>query len=354
MTKRLEDRLLERWPIAKWDGLTVVVGCSGGADSTALVVALASLKSARTTIVVAHYNHRLRGHESDTDAAFVHQLAVDNGCLFVTNDRKIEPAQEERQHAPSDEATLREIRYRFLSQTANRIGARYVAVAHNADDRIETVLHQWCRGTGLAGLCGIKPFRDLDHDLVLARPLIDVWRSEILDYLGEKRQTFRIDSSNLSNAYTRNRIRNQLVPVIDEVIGPSARESISRNADILSEVWDYISQQSDKWLYKDADIQWNSNHHSLFVSIQRRGLIGTSWPVIHQSFVKIWNEKNWPLQGMTQFHWSEVRRFLNALTKEDCQNSDFNKLRLQLPGKIEMYCSDERIVLERRIDESAK
>ena len=161
------------WPTERWSDVGVLVGCSGGADSVALLRALDQLRRADTEVsgflTVAHYNHRLRGAESDNDEAFVRQLSEAHELKFECEcgDGSIR-----------DEATLRKQRLRFLLATAKRIGARYIAVGHTSDDSVETVVHHLLRGTGPSGLAGIAPTRELEGDFVLIRPLLLVRREQ--------------------------------------------------------------------------------------------------------------------------------------------------------------------------------
>src|SRR5205823_11908216 len=122
------------------------------------------------------------------------------------------------------EETARDERYRFLEVTAVAIGCRAIATAHTADDQAETILHHVLRGTGLAGLRGIPRARELASGITLIRPLLDLERSVVLDYLAKIGQDFRDDASNRDEAYTRNRIRHQLLPLLAREYNPHIGE----------------------------------------------------------------------------------------------------------------------------------
>ena len=331
-------KLKNRWPPERWAGMTIVVGCSGGADSVALLRATHALRPANSTLVVAHYNHRLRGLESDEDEKFVASLAQSLQSTFVSNSivDPIEPqasALNVSSTLPRDEASLREIRYQFLLRVAQTNGARYVAVAHTADDSIETVLHNLVRGTGLSGLTGIAAHRDLNQDLVLIRPLIDVWRHEVVGYLKQIQQAFRQDSSNDSCAYTRNRIRHRLLPVIEEEFGADAKTAIHRSSSILAELHQWLQSEAERWLEQVVVLRTPRR-----VELRTTGVLDRDWPLVQHSLAILWQRQSWPLKAMSHGHWSQVRAFFQGLPAK-CTL-------IELPSTIKVSRSDERIVIE--------
>lgn len=338
MLPSLIQKLKNRWPAERWAGLTIVIGCSGGADSVALLRATHELRPANSTLVVAHYNHRLRGLESDEDEQFVAALAQSLQCDFVSNARleKTElqtSASDVASTAPRDEASLREIRYQFLLRIAQTNGARYVAVAHTADDSIETVLHNLVRGTGLSGLTGIAAHRDLNQDLVLIRPLIDVWRREVIDYLEQIQQTYRQDSSNDSFVYTRNRIRHRLLPVLEEEFGADAKTAIYRSSSILAELHQWLQAEAQQWLEQVVVLRTPRR-----VELLATGVLDRDWPLVQHSLAILWQQQSWPLKAMSHTHWSQVRAFFQGLPAKCTM--------IELPSIIKVSRSDERVVIE--------
>ncbi len=300
MNHILIDKLLRRWPVERWTGLTVMVACSGGADSTALARALSHRKPDRTTLILAHFNHRLRGEESDQDERFVEQLADELGCAFTSDSRgesSVRSDEKGDRAIEISEAHLREMRYRFLTERATQFGARYVALAHTADDSVETMLHNLARGSGLAGLSGIPPFRDLGEMCVLIRPLIDVWRGEVLDYLDSLGQCYRTDSSNASLDYTRNVIRHRWLPTMEETMGNDVRSSIHRSASILAELQTFLADEASRWLdeaSRSASTCQQRFELRLTPDITRR------WPVVQAGLAALWRRNGWPLMEMSQ------------------------------------------------------
>ncbi|GJM26062.1 MAG: hypothetical protein DHS20C16_24770 [Phycisphaerae bacterium] len=212
-------------------GVRVVVGVSGGADSTVLLHALCQIcgdENAQYQLHVAHLDHQLRGTESTGDAEFVASLADQMGLPKTIEccDLNIEAASE--RSSPEDLA--RRARLRFFQEVCEAVGATHVALAHHADDQVETVLHRFMRGTGVRGLSGMAPKRRLNRtaDVTLIKPLLGFSRQEILDYAAAEGLEFRDDSSNVSPNHTRNRIRHELLPLLEESFNPQIREAILR------------------------------------------------------------------------------------------------------------------------------
>lgn len=206
------------------EGARVVVALSGGADSVVLMDVLHRLDYC---CIGAHVNFHLRGDESDRDAAFSHQLCMDLGVPFYKTD--LYAAEYAEQEGISIEMAARELRYRWFEQLRKEQGAVAVAVAHHRDDSVETVLLNLIRGTGIRGLTGIKP-----RNGNVVRPLLCCDREGVLEYIEQRGLTFVTDRSNLLNEYRRNKIRLEVLPLL-ESIQPSVRESIARTMDHLGE-----------------------------------------------------------------------------------------------------------------------
>ncbi len=203
----------------------VLVALSGGGDSVAL---LRVLLDAGCFCVAAHCNFHLRGEESNRDEMFVRGLCDRLGVkLYVAHFRTEEYA---RSHGLSIEMAARELRYGWFEQIRMQIGAAVVAVAHHRDDSVETFLLNLIRGTGINGLKGIAP-----KNGNVVRPLLEVSRVDILDYLQRLGQDYVTDSTNMEDAYTRNKLRLNIIPLLSE-INPSISETISETARRLSEV----------------------------------------------------------------------------------------------------------------------
>lgn len=212
-------------------GDDAVVGVSGGADSMALLHLLVGLNEEagwRLRLHVAHLNHRLRGTDSEKDAAFV-QAAADSLSLPCTIDSRDVKAAAERESTGVEEVARRE-RYAFFERVCLQVGSKIVAVGHHADDNAETILHRILRGTGLRGLAGIPRSRSLnpDSDIRLIRPLLGFPRAALRSYLADAGIAFREDRTNASNESMRNRIRNTLLPRIEAEVNPQVRDALTR------------------------------------------------------------------------------------------------------------------------------
>ena len=215
------------------DGLrSVCTALSGGADSVSLLLAMKTLSEEYGfTLSACHLNHGLRGAESDGDQRFCEELCDMLQIPLIT--KKVNITELSDKHE-SVEETARRVRYEFFSETLSGLGENAVlATAHTANDNAETVLINAIRGTGLAGLCGIPPVRGLGEFKVI-RPLLGCTRKDVEEFLAAKGQGFVTDSTNLSEEYTRNKIRHRILPEIAE-INPSVLEVFGRMCGSLRE-----------------------------------------------------------------------------------------------------------------------
>ena len=207
------------------DRRPVLVGLSGGADSVALLSVLVRLGYA---CVALHCDFHLRGEESERDAAFARTFAESLGVPFYQTD--FDTVVYAREHHLSIEMAARALRYVWFEETRERLGAQAIAVAHHRDDSVETVVMNLIRGTGIRGLTGIRP-----RNGFVVRPLLCVSRADIVAWLENQGIRYVTDSTNLSDAYTRNFIRLNVLPLLER-INPSVREAIARSAEHLSAV----------------------------------------------------------------------------------------------------------------------
>lgn len=237
-------------------GERVVVGVSGGPDSLCLLHLLCQLQPEYHLLLhVAHLHHGLRGAAADADAAFVAEIASAWG-LECTVERADVLALAAQPGVALEEAA-RQARYGFLARVARGVGARTIAVAHNADDQSETVLMHWLRGAGLAGLRGMLPVTPLDTlrlvllppeerpdtcGLRLVRPLLDIPRAEIEAYCQEHGLQPRFDRSNLDTTFYRNRLRHELLPLL-ETYNPQVRDILRRSAAVIADDYALLRRQ---------------------------------------------------------------------------------------------------------------
>lgn len=203
----------------------LIVALSGGADSVALLRLLLSLGY---DCVAAHCNFHLRGNESDRDETFVRKLCKE---VYVPLEVvHFQTAVYASENGLSIEMAARELRYGWFEDIRKKNGASYIAVAHHRDDSVETFLLNLSRGTGINGLKGMMPKNGF-----VVRPLLEVGREDILDYLNYLKQDYVTDSTNLENVYTRNKIRLDIIPLFRQ-INPSFNDSLMETASRLADV----------------------------------------------------------------------------------------------------------------------
>lgn len=221
------------------------VALSGGADSVSLLLAMKTLsESLGIELSACHLNHGLRGAESDLDEEFCKSLCGRLGIPFVS--KKLNVKELAQKHESAEEAARR-IRYGFFSEVLEDLGKSSVlATAHTLNDSAETVLLNLIRGTGLSGLCGIPPVRELGEFRVI-RPLIRCTRADVEAFLAENGQNYVTDKTNFSEDYTRNRIRLNILPEILK-INPSALDTVGRMTKNLREDNAFLEELTTKAL----------------------------------------------------------------------------------------------------------
>lgn len=206
----------------------ILVGVSGGADSMCLLHNLMELSEKYDfTVAAMHYNHCLRGAESDEDAQFVMKYCKSIGIQCFIGKGNV--AANAKRLGLGIEETARKMRYEFFYKTVRKTGAEKIATAHTADDNAETVIFNLTRGSGTTGIAGIPPVRG-----VVVRPLLKNTRAQIEKYLEEHNIPHREDSTNADDTYTRNNIRHNVIPVLKS-INPSFCENISTTSYLLAE-----------------------------------------------------------------------------------------------------------------------
>jgi tRNA(Ile)-lysidine synthase len=245
----------------------IVVACSGGPDSTALLFGLAALRERLgAALTVAHLNHRLRA-EADSDEAFVRGQAERLGLPFAAESRAV--ADIAAAEGRSVEDAGRRERYAFLERVARSAGAATVATAHTADDQAETVLHRIARGTGLRGLGGIPASRSISAGsaVTLIRPLLSFRKADLLAWLSAEGIAFVRDASNDSADFTRNRIRGRVLPVLAEEVNPDSATALTRLAE--------IARWADEHLSAEAAAALPS-----CIAGESAGVVELSWPAL--------------------------------------------------------------------------
>lgn len=243
----------------------IVLAVSGGADSTALMYAMVSLKNEDTLyadIMCAHINHQLRGADADSDEDFAMNLARDLHLPVAT--RRVDVRGFARKNKLSIETAARQLRIVNLLDIAKENNCGWIATAHHKNDNAETILHRLVRGTGFRGLAGIWPARIVVNDIRFARPLLCVTRNGVVEYLRKRNLRWRTDHTNADCTYTRNFIRHRLLPALQKDYTGSLVEQLSILAASARKLHSAVYRSVDKiWFqlaeYADNGIKLNVN-----------------------------------------------------------------------------------------------
>ena len=213
-------------------GDRIIAGVSGGPDSICMLSVLLELaKDIDFEVIVVHINHMLRD-VADEEEKYVENFSQQLGLPFFSKKVDIEKLSKEQKE--SCEVVARKVRYDFFYEVLEKNGANKIAVAHNKNDHVETMLLNLIRGSGLEGLCGIKR-----QNGEIIRPMLDIARSEIEEYLRDKNILSMIDATNFEEVYTRNKIRNRLIPYLEE-LNPNILKTLYRTTEILSQDRDIL------------------------------------------------------------------------------------------------------------------
>ncbi|MDC0936698.1 tRNA lysidine(34) synthetase TilS [Pirellulales bacterium] len=326
----LEARIEAIWPVAAWRDLNAVVAVSGGADSVALLRALQKIKGqhgGNGDLFVAHVNHHLRGKESDLDQSWLEQQCQTLNMQLMVADA--DAAAVAATDGDGQEAAARKVRYRLLAEIAESVGARFVAVGHHRDDQVETVLFRLFRGAGLHGLVAMRPFRSLTPSVSLVRPLLSCTSQELRDYLDDLGQAFRIDASNADATFKRNRLRQEVLPLLREHFNPEVDAAICRARDQLAAAAEVIDRCVQDLLERCRVELGADGSATMLIE-----------PLLDQSeFLAIevvrhaWREASLPEQGMTERHWKAVFDLIAGRSPA----------RLQLPGGVQAWVEAGRL-----------
>lgn len=229
----------------------LIVGLSGGADSVTLLL---MLKLLGTTPVCVHVNHMIRGAEADADEEFCRQLCLGHGVEFHAY--RVNVPELSAKLKKGTEETARDERRRIFSEAVKEYGCHAVAVAHNMNDRAETLIFNLVRGSGPRGLGSIKPVR-CDGDVVYYRPLLCLSRKSITEFLSAQSQSYVTDSTNVDTDYTRNYVRHEILPRLQR-INPAYLSNINKAARLCAEADDLVSFTANGYLSSDGAMSADS------------------------------------------------------------------------------------------------
>lgn len=294
-----------------FDKQTIVAAVSGGADSTALLLVLQDLRNRKKLnlrIIIAHYNHNLRGTDSELDWQFVRNLTENYNFEFVLGIGKASARGNLEQNARTG-------RYQFLRETAENLHASIILTAHTINDQAESILLNLIRGSGLDGLTGIKQKREIDEKskILLARPLLS-WakRSDTEKFCLENNVEFRHDAMNEILSFKRVRVRKILLPLLKE-LNPKIIETLARTACLLREDFEAlqnIAEQNGKSLRPFESENNAANPTEKFLLI--KDLINQI-PSIRRYFLRQWlkNERG-DLRQLTAQHFEAIEQLISS------------------------------------------
>jgi len=329
---RLVDRVRRRARSLEDHARGVVAAVSGGPDSVALLHALLAARPPASpfTVTIAHLNHQLRGAESDADEAFTADLHARLTAAGVPalglRLHRIDVAATARADGANLEATARRVRYRWLTEVAAAAGARWIATGHTADDQAETVLHRLLRGTGLQGLRGIAATRELAPGVGVVRPLLQTTRAEIIAYLTALDQPFREDPTNRDPAFTRNRIRHELLPHLAARYNPAASLALARLAEQAEEVFRDEEEAAGR-LLTSAELP-----RAGAMLVLDRPLLAAAPRRLTRSALRLaWAREGWPLDPMTYDAWE---RLAGLVYGEETAADLPGRIRGQVRGRV--------------------
>ncbi|MGZ9587110.1 tRNA lysidine(34) synthetase TilS [Paenibacillus marinisediminis] len=305
--ERVKQQALQKGLWYNGDGMVIAV--SGGPDSMLLMHVLHELSvrssEEKLRLVVAHVHHGFRGEESDREARIVEAEAAKLGIPFVMT-RVDAPGYAEREGI-NPQAAARILRYHFLRETADRYGMTRIALAHHGDDQAETVLMHLIRGSGSAGLSGMSWSRE-QSGYIYVRPLLHMRKREILELCAYHGITYAEDSSNQKRDYTRNRIRMDILPLLEEE-NPRIIDAIGQTAEVLRSEQEWLEQQAVDYFHQHI-VSWDNR-------MQQRA---EPYTYIHKANL----DMNWQ-------HVSYKLRFLNGCAMD---RNTFSKVHVALQRRL--------------------
>lgn len=308
-------------------GERVVVALSGGPDSTALLAVLVKIaREMDLTLIVAHFNHGLRGRESNADEKFSRDLAKKMGLFFCSG--KMDKKSNKKGISPED--FYRRQRYNFLDKVAKDNRAQKIALGHNLQDQAETVLLNLLRGSGLEGLKGFLPKRDGKF----IRPLMETSRQKIISFLDKSGISYCQDSSNKNMMYLRNQIRGELIPYLKEKYNPKIEENLARMAEILRTEDEFIQKQVAE-AFRSPFVQSSQNRVLLKIDFLNK----LSPAIRLRLFKTILEDLSPQKNGIT---------FLHVKSMDDLTKKSESGKKVVLPLKIEARREYDNLILERK------
>jgi tRNA(Ile)-lysidine synthase len=286
----------------------IVVGVSGGPDSVCLLDILVKIsRKYEIELHIAHINYGLRGKDSDRDEKIVEESAGKYELSLSV--LKVEKLKKEN----INEENLRNTRYDFFEKVRKELGFDLIAVAHNQDDQVETFFLHLLRGSGLNGLSGMKY-----KNGKIIRPLLEVSREEILEYLGENKLKYGTDRTNKTNVFFRNKIRNKLIPNLEKNFNPNIKKTIADSMLSIADDLDLISEITNKYSNSNKELKV-SEISKLHPALQKRIII------------EMIKKRKGDLNNIESAHIDEVIKIIKSVKSKN-QKFSFQGLKLTRKG----------------------
>lgn len=344
------------------EGGSVLLAVSGGADSVALMRGTLQLQQEmKLRLIACHLNHNLRGEESRQDAEWVMALCEKLGVPIVMGSENVAVIAQSRKQGV--EETARQVRYAFFEDTARKEGCTHIAVAHTADDQVETILHHIIRGTGLNGLQGMRPVRPLPCKaatsgrapaVVVVRPMLEITRQQVAAYLAELGQDFRTDLTNVDRRFTRSRIRRTLLPLLERDFNPQVGEALLRLGRQARDVQQAMEELAGELMSRAVE---DRTEHVCRLNCEV--LSEKPRHLVRECLTAVWKAQGWPLQSMGFAEWDRLADLVTAARRPGGHRPDRSPggpkrpgrsgaAALTLPGDIEARRRGNLLVLCQR------
>jgi tRNA(Ile)-lysidine synthase len=323
-------------------GRHVLVAASGGLDSCVLSHALAALaRSHDLRLTLAHVNHGLRGAESEGDEKAVEAIAASLGlaCRVVRVDVEAEREGQSSRNRPTRQEAARSLRFRALKQMAESCGAHHIATAHHLDDQAETVLMRMLRGTGVDGLGGIA---ESSREGLIVRPLLWARRAEIQSYAEAGGIAWREDSSNVSDRYTRNRIRHDWLPALSKAFNPQLARTLGQLAEAHRRDAEWIADLVDAEFRLRFEIESENR-----IKIAKAGWGEVPEALARRLLVRAFSELS-AGRDVSRVHIERTLAFLREGV------SAHGGREVELPGGLRLLRTRQHLLLYRKQPESAE
>lgn len=308
----------------------ILVGVSGGPDSVTLLCALCAVKKEYLLdILVAHLDHKFRGEESDADREFCESLAKKYNLEIVSEQIDVPKIAKEKGISPEEAARFE--RYDFFKRVAREKDIKKIAIGHTMDDQAETVLMRLIRGAGMLGLGGMSPVKDMQGFKII-RPLIEVSRKEIEAFISWNGLRFRQDSSNEKNIFTRNRIRREIIPILEKDFNANIKGVLVNMAENLRIENEFLSRYAKRKFKSVSRVKQDE------ILIDTRRLKKQPEAIRKRILRAALEELKGDLRRLTYQHWREIEELID--------NRPVNS-KVDLPAGISITKDRNSLILKR-------